>query len=191
MQQQPTIIHWLEIPEDCPIRFGDLSLLIATAIAPIHEHDDSVYSMMKQGGVRIEFDEELKMAVRRGALVVRDSLTLGKHTFTHGAALLNAVVLPSDLMHFFQQRGGIGIRWNTTPQSVEPLKAVQRSAAHRSTVLATLGKLGINPARLPQIPRGRPSPAKEAVRTALPKMSKAVLNTTWQDLLDSGEIVNS
>ena len=107
MQDDSTILHWLEISENHAIRFGDLPHLLATAVAPID--DDSNYSLMENGAAQINFADELKTAVGKGALAVRDALTLAFHTFPHGAALLEAVVLPSDLIHFFRVRGGIGI----------------------------------------------------------------------------------
>lgn len=106
--EQPTILHWLEISENHAIRFGDLPHLLATAVAPID--DDSDHSLMKYGAAKMNFADELKTAVGKGTLAVRDALTLAFHTFPHGAALLDAVVLPCDLNHFFRVRGGIGIR---------------------------------------------------------------------------------
>lgn len=66
-------------------------------------------------------------------------------------------------------------------------KAVSRAVAHQELVLAELRKLGFDPVRLPPVPKGKSSEAKQAVKKAS-KLTGAVLNKAWQGLLDDGRI---
>lgn len=84
------------------VEFGELAHLIADAIWPdIGPTDDR----MGYGLARLGLDGELAAAVTTGALPVKNALTLGPHTFPHGAALKSALVTLEDLTAFVAGRG--------------------------------------------------------------------------------------
>ena len=113
--------------------FADLPHLIAVAlwpeVDPPSERRDFAY-----GGARINLEEELAKAVAEGHLTVRDSLTLGLHTFPVGDALQHSVVLLEDLRAFLVKRGGgIEVRIAPSDNDLIPLGLVAREAALRET----------------------------------------------------------
>ena len=93
--------RWVELPEAQPVRFGDLPGLIAGAL---HE------GQFAQAAAEINLEGELKALVDSGGLMVRDSLTLGRHTFPLGAALFDAVLLPREDLRPLLESRGIGLR---------------------------------------------------------------------------------
>ena len=107
------ITHWLELPAGMGfVPFSELAHLIAKArfpVAPEDEEYDFAY-----GFARVNLDEELRKAVTAGLLKVRDPLTHGPHTFTHGFALQSAVGKVSDLRAFLADRG-MGVRVASAP----------------------------------------------------------------------------
>jgi hypothetical protein len=90
---------WLAVEESKPIRFSDLPHMVATALHP----SDS--ERMAYASARINLENELSEAVRRGDLIVRNAAGLGHHTLPIGDALKRSVVLPSELKRFLEGRG--------------------------------------------------------------------------------------
>ena len=78
------------------LRYGDLADLIANAL-----HDDP----LKAGFAWFNLEKELAQAVMRGALMLRDPLTLGPHQMPIGAMRDDALVLLHDLRDFLKNRG--------------------------------------------------------------------------------------
>lgn len=103
MTDNHKFLHWLTLEEGKTVKFSDLAHLMAQAMNP---RDGS----LSYGADRINLEEELKQAVKDGALVVRNPAGLGRHTFPIGAALQSAVLIPSiDLRSFLEARG-MGLR---------------------------------------------------------------------------------
>jgi hypothetical protein len=98
---QQTFVRWVELPEAQPVCFGDLPGLIAGAL---HE------SEFAQAAAENNLEAELKALVDSGELMVRDPLTLGRHTFPLGAALRRAVLLPREDLRPLLASRGIGLR---------------------------------------------------------------------------------
>lgn len=71
-----------------------------------------------------------------------------------------------------------------------PLKPVPRGLAHEAAILDALRAAGYDPRQLPRTPAGKASPAKEAARGALPRMTPSVFNKAWQRLRADGEIAD-
>lgn len=69
-----------------------------------------------------------------------------------------------------------------------PPKPLPRAAAHEAAILHALRQAGFDPLRLPDTPAGKASPAKQAARRALPKMTRAVLDGAWKRLRSQGEL---
>ena len=82
--------------EKTHVLFNELPDLIAKALHP--------ENLMAWAGAVINLEEELKQAVKVGALAVKDPLTLGPHTFPVGNALQTAVVAIDDLRTFLAGR---------------------------------------------------------------------------------------
>lgn len=82
---------------------------------------------------------------------------------------------------------GIECQWKDATQAGPTPKPVQRQAAQEAAVLAKLGELRFDSKALPPAPAGKSSPAKQAVRAALP-YSPDVMNKAWQRLLRAGAI---
>lgn len=91
--------YWIAVEEGAPVRFSELSHMIASAFYPSDEE------LMAYGVARVNLDAELPGAVRNGELIVRNRAGFGRHTFPEGAALLDSVVLPHDLAVFLKDRG--------------------------------------------------------------------------------------
>jgi len=91
--------YWIAVEEGTPVRFSDLSHLIAHALHPSEEE------LMRYGAARVNLDAELREAVRNGELIVRNRAGFGRHKFPEGAALLDSVVFPRDLVVFLNDRG--------------------------------------------------------------------------------------
>jgi len=91
--------YWVAVEEGTPVRFSDLSHLIAHALHPSEEE------LMRYGAARVNLDAELREAVRNGELIVRNRAGFGRHKFPEGAALLDSVVFPRDLVVFLNDRG--------------------------------------------------------------------------------------
>lgn len=77
------------------IRYSDMAHHIAKAL-----HDDP----WMYGAARVNLDDELAQAVMRGALLLRDPLTLGPHPMPIGAMRDAAIVLLDDLRDFLKGR---------------------------------------------------------------------------------------
>jgi hypothetical protein len=101
MDTEPKFTRWLELPEAEPVKFGDLPGLIAGAL-----HSDG----FAQAGAEINLESELRGLVDSGELMVRDPLTLGRHTFPIGAALRRGVLLPREDLRPLLEKRGIGLR---------------------------------------------------------------------------------
>jgi hypothetical protein len=91
--------YWIAVEEGTPVRFSDLSHMIASAFYPSDEE------LMAYGAARVNLDAELPGAVRDGELIVRNRAGFGRHTLPEGAALLDSVVFPHDLAVFLKDRG--------------------------------------------------------------------------------------
>jgi hypothetical protein len=76
----------------------------------------------------------------------------------------------------------------TAPLPAEVPRPVQRQPAHDAAVLDAVRRAGFDPEHLPPRPRGKAWAAKQAVRAALPQMSKPVFDKAWQRLLDAGKL---
>ena len=100
MDSEPTFHRWVSIPEAEPVRFGDLAGLIARAL-----HTDAFAIAAAERNI----EDELRSLVDRGALKVRDSLSMGPHPFPIGDALRRAVLFPWELRPLLEARG-IGLR---------------------------------------------------------------------------------
>jgi hypothetical protein len=96
-----TFLGWVELPEAQPVRFGDLPGLLAGAL-----HTDE----LAQSAAEINFTADLQKMVVAGELMVRDPLTLGRHSFPHGAALRRAVLLPNEDLRPLLASRSIGLR---------------------------------------------------------------------------------
>jgi hypothetical protein len=92
--------RWVEVPEAVPVKFGDLAFLIADAL---HSTEFAA------AAAAINLENELAEMVSRGTLKVRDSLTMGEHTFPIGDSLRRAVLFPYELRPLLESRG-IGLR---------------------------------------------------------------------------------
>jgi hypothetical protein len=78
------------------IRYSDMAHHIAKAL-----HDDP----WMYGAARVNLEDELAQAVMRGALLLRDPLTLGPHPMPIGAMRDAGIVLLDDLRDFLKSRG--------------------------------------------------------------------------------------
>lgn len=103
--------YWIAVEEGTPVRFSDLSHMIAHALHPSDEE------LMRYGAARVNLDAELREAVRNGELIVRNRAGFGRHKFPEGAALLDSVVFPHDLGVFLNDRG-IDVR--LVPRAIGP-----------------------------------------------------------------------
>lgn len=83
------------------MKFGDLAGLIAGVL-----HSDR----FAQAATEINLETELRGLVDSGALMVRDSLTLGRHPFPIGDALRRGVLLPLEDLRPLLESRGIGLR---------------------------------------------------------------------------------
>ena len=117
MDAQNNFIHWTTLPS-AAITVHELMLITADAL---HPKRDTEVEQIGYGGCLMTLETEIKREVRNGAMSVRNPLTLGAHSFPHGAALWGAVVLP-DEAHSVLACRGIGVR-PTDPQ-VGPLDSV-------------------------------------------------------------------
>jgi hypothetical protein len=99
--EEQTFLGWVELPEAQPVRFGDLPGLLAGAL---HTGE------FAQSAAEISFAADLKKMVDEGELLVRDPLTLGRHTFPHGASLRRAVLLPTEDLRPLLASRSIGLR---------------------------------------------------------------------------------
>jgi hypothetical protein len=70
-----------------------------------HSLHPSEEELMRYGAARVNLDAELREAVRNGELTVRNRAGFGRHKFPEGAALLDSVVFPHDLVIFLNDRG--------------------------------------------------------------------------------------
>jgi hypothetical protein len=84
------------------VPFGELAHLIADALWPDAGPNDE---RLKYGAARVNLRTELAEAAESGALPLKDSLTLGPHTFPYGAARARALVPVDDLRAFVRTRG--------------------------------------------------------------------------------------
>lgn len=104
--------YWLAVEDGQTVRFADLAHMIAHALHPTDDELDSYAAAL------INLDEELKQAVKEGALFVRNPAGLGRHTFPVGDALRRAVLIPNiDLEPFLSARG---IELRITPYGSGP-----------------------------------------------------------------------
>lgn len=102
--------YWLAVVDGQLVRFSDLPHMMASALNP--------EGGMDYGVARINLTEELTQAVRDGKLTVRNPAGLGVHTFPHGNALQQAVLMPDiDLEPFLNARG---IELRITPHGNGP-----------------------------------------------------------------------
>ena len=122
MQHGSEFVRWLELSEAQPVRFGDLPGLIASVL-----HADE----FAQACAEINLEAELRALVNSGEMLVRDRSTLGRHTFPHGAALLDAVMLPSDLRPLLASRG-IGLRLRG--EAADPLPQAPIEGHHQKGI---------------------------------------------------------
>lgn len=74
----------------------------------------------------------------------------------------------------------------TVPQGLRP---VPRQEAHETAILDALRRLKFDPLRLSPYSPGKPSPAKQAARKALPNMTIAVFDKAWVRLHKSRRII--
>lgn len=99
------------------LRYGDLADLIANAL-----HDDP----LKAGFAWFNLEKELAQAVMRGALMLRDPLTLGPHPMPIGAMRDDALVLLHDLRDFLKCRGiAVEVEVEQPAQVARPAPAAQ------------------------------------------------------------------
>jgi hypothetical protein len=98
--EEQTFVRWVELPEAQTVRFDDVPGLIAGAL-----HEDE----FAQAAAEINLDAELRALVQSNEFMVRNPLTLGRHTFPMGQALRDSVLLPEDLRPLLASRG-IGLR---------------------------------------------------------------------------------
>jgi len=185
MQNENLYVHWLERPDNSPIAFGDLALMLAEVKHPPRDDGDDDLSI---GLVWLQFESDLKRAVSDGRLKVRNPLTGDFHTFPFGDALKKSVVFPLQDLQPYLEQIGIGLRF--VPAAATKVVPVQRSASQDALVLGKLRELGFDPKALPKAKPGRPA-TKNAVRKALDGLSDAMFKKTWQRLRDSGEIAES
>lgn len=168
------------------VDYGDLAHLIADALWPDLGAGDERWHY---AGARVNLDEELAEAVKRGVLPVLDPLTLGPNRLPIGAALRRAKVSIEDLREWLRSTRRMEVAM-VGPEGKEvsvPPRPVQRQEAQEAAILAKLTELGYEPQALPAPPSGRPSAAKQAVKAAL-GYSTDVLNKAWQRLRADGRI---
>lgn len=108
---ETNFLYWMAVSESEPVRFSELSHMMAKAMYP------SDAELNHYASTRVNLDSELPRAVREGELVVRNPAGMGKHTFPYGAALQSAVILPDDLRPFLAERG---IELRLTPHGSGP-----------------------------------------------------------------------
>jgi hypothetical protein len=118
-----------------PVRFADLPRVMAEAM-----HADP----MARAGARINLEAELVEMVASGRLKVRDSLTLGPHTYPVGDALKNAVLLPDEVRQLLAERGvsvpAVPVPASApTPSASAPAVAVPEPVAAPAEVVPVLG----------------------------------------------------
>jgi hypothetical protein len=99
--EEAKFVRWVELPEAQPVRFDALPGLMACAL---HEVP------IAQAAAEVNLEIELRALVDLGVLMVRDPLTLGRHTFPLGAALRRAVLLPREDLRPLLASRGIGLR---------------------------------------------------------------------------------
>lgn len=162
------------------VDFDDLAHLIADALWPDQGAGDKRWHY---AGARVNLDEELAEAVKRGALPVLDPLTLGPNRLPIGAALRRAKVAVEDLCEWLRatRRMEVAMVGSDGIEVAPPPRPVQRQEAQEAAILAKLIELGYEPQALPTPPTGKPSAAKQAVKAAL-GYSTDVMNKAWQRL---------
>lgn len=89
--------HSLVVVDGQSVQFSDLPHMVAIAMHPDGE--------MAYGAARLNLENELTQAVSDGLLTVRNRYGLGIHTFPHGDALQQAVLMPDELRPFLNARG--------------------------------------------------------------------------------------
>lgn len=94
-------IYWASIPEDKPVKVGEIPSLVAEAIQT---------NELAQAAAEMNVWEEIKRLVRHEAWTVRNPLDLGPHTFPHGQALKDAVIFPWEAVKWFEH-WGVGLRF--------------------------------------------------------------------------------
>jgi hypothetical protein len=99
--EEQTFVRWVELPEGQTVRFDDVPGLIAGAL-----HKDE----FAQAAAEINLEAELRAMVQSGELMVRDPLTLGRHTFPIGQALRDSALLPLEDLRPLLASRGIGLR---------------------------------------------------------------------------------
>lgn len=165
------------------IRFDELAHLIADALWPEQGPDDA---RLRYGAARLNLDDELKRAVEDGPLRVLDPLTLGPRPCPIGAGLQRALVSVGDLGDWLQATRSMRVA-TAEDGATEVPKPVPRHRAQEFAIMAKLRELGYDPQALPPTPRGKASPAKRAVASAL-TFSPAVMSKAWQRLRNDGSI---
>lgn len=82
---------------------------------------------------------------------------------------------------------GTSYRLSIGTVGVPAVAPVSRARAQELAILTELRELGFDPLALPPTPPGKPSPAKQAAKSAL-SYSDRVFEKAWQRLRDSGQI---
>jgi len=187
MQNENLYVQWLERPDNSPIAFEDLALMLAEVRHP-PSGDENSDDDLSIGLAWLQFESDLERAVSDGRLKVRNPLTGDFHTFPLGNALKKSVVFPLQDLRPYLEQIGIGLR--LTPEAATKVVAVQRNASQDALVLRKLRELGFDPKALPKAKPGKPG-VRNAVRKALGGFSDSVFKKSWQRLRNDGEIAES
>jgi len=107
MENGNEFLHWLELPEAVPVRFGDLPMLIAAAQFP----GDTDHAALCRAGAAINIEARLKDLANSGALSVRNPLGMARMNGAIGHALREAVLMPQVDLAPLREAFAIGLRF--------------------------------------------------------------------------------
>jgi len=173
------------------VDYCDLAHLIADALWPDLGAGDERWHY---AGARVNLDEELAEAVKRGGLRVLDPLTLGPNRLPVGAALLRAKVAVEDLREWLRGTrrmdvvvGEEAARSGSAdaPQPIPP--RVPLMERNKEAVLVALRNSGFEPTQLPPYAPGKAWHAKQEAKKGS-GLSDAAFDHAWKALTAEGKI---
>lgn len=173
------------------VDYDDLAHLIADALWPDQGAGDERWHY---AGARVNLDEELAEAVKRGGLPVLDPLTLGPNRFPVGAALRRAKVAVEDLREWLRGTrrmdvvvGEAAARSGPSdpPQPIPP--RVPFMERNKEAVLVALRNSGFEPTQLPPYAPGKAWHAKQEAKKGC-GLSDAAFDHAWKALTAEGKI---
>ncbi|MDI1259587.1 hypothetical protein [Aquabacterium sp.] len=100
LSESKRFLFWASIPEDKPVKVGEIPFLVAEAIHT---------SELAQAAAEVNVWEEIQRLVKPDGWTVRNPLDMGPHTCPLGQALRTAVIFPWEAVKWFEH-WGVGLR---------------------------------------------------------------------------------